>query len=88
MISLYLFEIEQKHNAKVLDVRYGCEKIKDFHRQRLCRLYGKIAILKNRLSMCQTRRCKRTLLYQLQKWRMKYAQELHRNKTSQTRRKK
>ena len=69
--------VEQTHSSEKTDKRFGCDNIKDYHRQRLCRIKAKVVILKQRYLACETRRCKRTILLQLRTWRGKYKNELY-----------
>lgn len=63
-------------NDKVIDRRFGCYKIKDYHRKRLCRLDGRIKILKDRLENCETDKCKKIISSQIRKWNNKKSKEL------------
>ena len=76
IIQDFLEGVKQTHNSAVLDMKYGCGKIRDYKRKRLCRLQMKIKILHKRFALCNNPKCQVKIKTQIAKWQEKYRNEL------------
>ena len=80
-IQSFLNEVEQTiTNGNIIDQKFGCDKIVDYHRKRLCRMDGRIQLLKNRYKKCRTDKCRKIIQSQLKKWNDKKTKEMYQKK--------
>jgi hypothetical protein len=88
----YKKEIENLNEGVTLDISNNRnidkisngDKIKNYHRQRLARISGRIRLLHRKLNQCDNLMCKKVVFSQIKKWKFKYNQELGKKPDSMT----
>lgn len=66
----------QEVNSTSSDKRYGCNRIANYHRRRLCQIDARMTFLKNRYAACKDEKCKAEYSSKISKWREKLNREM------------
>ena len=80
VLKSFLEGVPQIHKAPLIDLRFGCHKLKDPRYKKICRLKGKLRILSKRYNNCTNDRCRNKIQQQIAKWQEKHRNELMKSK--------
>ena len=64
-------EISQEVSAEILNKRFGCDKMGNYHKTRLCQINGRILLLKGALRNCTDVKCRAVYISKIKKWTIK-----------------
>lgn len=76
ILQEFLNELRQEYNSSDINKRFGCDKIDNYHRRRVCLMTGRLKYLKDMLSKCQTDRCRYVYTSKIKKWNQKLNDEM------------